>query len=277
MTFTRECDIRLDGISVTPYLCDHSAYDSYMLYFKSGKSSLLYTGDFRSHGRKSYSQLLKRLPQKVDTLICEGTNMRQDMPRLTERDLEDKLVELCRNDGPVFVLQSATNIDRIVSVYRAAVRSDRIFIMRLVQADICAELPNIPEPNGFIKCFVYSEFPLTDAQYKIYTERYGKRFIGREAISRSNKYVMEVTSKDLRYLQKLAESGDAKGARLVYSTWNGYKEREDMKAFLDGVQELGIEIVDLHVSGHADSRAIEALRRRVNPDETIRIHKPQAN
>lgn len=277
VTFAREQSIEFDNMSVTPYLCDHSAYDSYMLYFESKKNSILYTGDFRSHGRKSYAALLKKLPHKVDTLICEGTNNGVDRPLLSERDLENKLVELCQNDKPVFILQSATNIDRIVSAYRAAVRSNRLFIMRLVQADICSELPNIPQPNGFKMCFAYPEFPLTDEQYQKYTQKYGKRLIGRERISKINKYVLEVTSRDLCYIQTLAAGCNLHGAKLIYSTWSGYKQREDMKTFLDGVKNLGIEIVDLHSSGHADIKAIETLRQKVNPDEFIQIHKPQEN
>lgn len=270
-------EIKVKDLYFNYYLCDHSAYGSHMLHFISEKTSILYTGDFRSNGRKDFDKFLEKLPRKVDTLICEGTNARSNMPQLSEQDLENKLVALCQNDKPVFVLQSATNVDRIVSVYRAAVRSNRLFIMRLVQADICSELKNIPEPNGFKMCFTYSEFPMGDERYKHYTEKYGKRLIGREKIAKLNKYVLEITSKDLRYLQKLAESCDLKGAKLVYSTWSGYKEREDMQAFLDGIKDLGIEIVDLHASGHADNKTIETLRQRLNPDEFIQVHKPQEN
>lgn len=277
ITFNANEEMCIDGLSVTPYNCDHSAYDSYMLYFKSEKNSLLYTGDFRSHGRKNYSALLKKLPEKVDTLICEGTNIGVGKASLSERDLENKLVDICKNDKPVFVLQSATNIDRIVSVYRAAVRSNRLFIMRLLQADICAELPNIPQPNGFKMCFAYSEFPMSDEKYKHYSEKYGMRLIGREGISKIKKYVLEITSKDLLYLQNLAEICDLKGAKLIYSTWSGYKDRDDMKEFLDGVKKLGIEIIDLHASGHADGKAIDALKEKVNPDKFIQIHRPQEN
>ena len=268
-------EIKVKDIYFDYFLCDHSAYGSHMFHFVSEKTSILYTGDFRSNGRKDFAKFLEKLPHKVDTLICEGTNAKSNVLQLSEQELENKLVELCQNDKPVFVLQSATNIDRIVSVYRAALKCNRLFIMRLAQADICSELQNIPEPNGFKMCFAYPEFPLTDEQHKKYTDKYGKRLIGRERISKIKKYILEVTSKDLRYLQKLAASRDLTGAKLIYSTWSGYKQREDMKAFLDGVKDLGIEIVDLHASGHADTKTIEALRQRVNPNKFIQIHKPQ--
>lgn len=269
--------VKVKNLYFDYFLCDHSAYGSYMFHFKSDKNSILYTGDFRSNGRKDFAKLLEKLPRKVDTLICEGTNARSDKPQLSEQDVENKLVELCQNNKPVFILQSATNIDRIVSVYRAAVRSNRLFIMRLVQADICSELQNIPQPNEFKMCFTYSEFPLSEEQHKKYTDKYGKQFIGRERISKINKYILEVTSKDLHYLQKLAASCDLQGAKFIYSTWSGYKEREDMKAFLGGIKNLGVEVIDLHASGHADIKTIEALRRRVNPDQFIQVHKPHDN
>ena len=268
-------EIKVKDLYFDYFLCDHSAYGSYMFNFISEKTSIFYTGDFRSNGRKDFAKLLEKLPHKVDTLICEGTNAMSTKAQLSEQELENKIVELCQNDKPVFILQSATNIDRIVSVYRAAIKSNRLFIMRLTQADICSELSNIPEPCGFKMCFAYSEFPLTDEQYAKYAEKYGKRFIGRERISKIHKYILEVTSKDLGYLQKLAASCNLNGAKLIYSTWSGYKERKDMKIFLEGIKNLGIEIVDLHASGHADTKAIEVLRQRLNPDEFIQVHKPQ--
>lgn len=90
------------GIKITPYLCDHSAFDSYMLLFEAGGKSILYTGDFRFHGRKNSGELLSRLPKKVDTLICEGTNIGNGKPCFSESELENKFVEIMRsNNNPV--------------------------------------------------------------------------------------------------------------------------------------------------------------------------------
>ena len=53
--------------------------------------------------------------------------------------------------------------------------------------------------------------------------------------------------------------------------WQGYKE--EMKEFLDGVQNLGVKVIDLHVSGHADLPAIEKLIKRTNPKKIELVHK----
>ena len=67
--------ITISDIYLTPFLCDHSAFDSYMLLCESAGERILYTGDFRSNGRKPYEGLLHELPSRVDKLICEGTTL----------------------------------------------------------------------------------------------------------------------------------------------------------------------------------------------------------
>jgi transposase InsO family protein len=44
---------RLGKFEITPFLTDHSAFDAYMLLVEAGGRRILYSGDFRIHGRKS--------------------------------------------------------------------------------------------------------------------------------------------------------------------------------------------------------------------------------
>jgi ribonuclease J len=143
-------EIRVGDITVTPLLCDHSAFDSYMLLCQAGDQKVLYSGDFRSNGRKSFDALLKCLPKDVDTLLCEGTTLsRGSHTAITEKELEDQATELfLKTTGPIFVLQSSMNIDRIVTMYRAAKRSSRIFLEEVYMADIATVAgKSIPNPS----------------------------------------------------------------------------------------------------------------------------------
>lgn len=99
LTFNGKMNI--GGITVTPYLCDHSAMDSYMLHFSAEGKSILYTGDFRGHGRKNYSALLSRLPQ-VDILVCERTNP-GGVKAWRETKLREKFEELMRGNPVIFM------------------------------------------------------------------------------------------------------------------------------------------------------------------------------
>ena len=52
--------IVIGDMTVTPYLCDHSAFDSYMLLCEAGGERVLYTGDFRANGRKPFDRAVCR-------------------------------------------------------------------------------------------------------------------------------------------------------------------------------------------------------------------------
>lgn len=96
-------------------------------------------------------------------------------------------------------------------------------------------------------------------------------------IGRGEKFVMIVRPSMITYLEKLYRAMYLPGATLVYSMWSGYKENGDTAEFLNRATDMFMDIVDIHTSGHADIKAIEALRQRVDPDELIQVHKPQEN
>ncbi len=56
---------------ITPILTDHSAFDAAMLLIEGDGRRLLYSGDFRRHGRKGglLDRLMASPPAKVDLLI----------------------------------------------------------------------------------------------------------------------------------------------------------------------------------------------------------------
>lgn len=260
------------GIKITPYLCDHSAFDSYMLLFESDGKSILYTGDFRFHGRKDKDRLLALLPRKVDTLICEGTNVGNKKPCFSERELEDRLVDIMHtNKKPIFVLQSGTNIDRLVSVYRAAKRSNRILYEDNYAALIASAAGGkIPRPDIFGDLYAFTPRVLRGKRKDMFFEFENKR--GLRSISKNENFVMLVRPSMLGYMKKLADRMDLSSAVLIYSMWSGYKQNEDMANFLDTVQSLGMHNIDLHTSGHAAAQDIELLKKTVNADAYVTVH-----
>lgn len=261
------------GIKITPFLCDHSAFDSYMLLFEAGRESILYTGDFRFHGRKNSDELLSRLPKKVDTLICEGTNVGNTKPCFSETELEDKLVEIMRGSTkPMFVLQSGTNIDRLVSVYRASKRSGRILYEDNYTALIASAAGGkIPRPDIFNDVVAFTPVIVRGKRKDMFFEFDNKCGLTKIA-NGTKRYTMTVRPSMLGYIKKLSAKTDLSGATLVYSMWSGYKENEDTAEFLNAVQSLGMNIVDLHTSGHASAEDIELLKKTVHADEYVTVH-----
>lgn len=262
-------------INVTPYLCDHSAPDSYMLLFEYNGRSILYTGDFRSTGRKNFSKLLARLPETVTTLICENTNcgdFQENMP--TENELSERMYRIMHaSRKPVFILCPTGNIDRIVSAYRASTKSSRDFLIDLEQERILETLGgSVPNAKSFPGVYVYFKSAPADAN-KPFIDVRGKTVSIDELAARSD-YTMIVKTSTIGYLKKLVLRGaDLCGATLIYSLWSGYQEEACMGQFLNEITALGIRVEICHTSGHAMQKDIEALINKTKPKECIFVHQ----
>ncbi|TJX64515.1 MBL fold metallo-hydrolase [Soehngenia saccharolytica] len=272
--FTSESTVNVGDISITPLLCDHSAFDSYMFLIKCDGKTVLYTGDYRANGRKSFSALLKRLPE-VDVLITEGTTLsREYTQNKKEEDLERLAVENIGNNSPIFFLQAATNIDRIVTAYKASRKSELLFLEDLYMAGITSIIGgSIPNPKTFkyVKVFMTGN---SDERYNQLLE-YGDKRIGRKEISQ-NRFAMCVRPSIKNYLNKLSEEISFDSGVLFYSMWSGYKEKKDMMKFLDFMKSKGVKIITLHTSGHADAETIKKLINKTSPKWILPVHTENA-
>ena len=269
--------VTVGDLKITPYLCDHSAFDSYMFHIACADKALVYSGDFRSNGRKNFKHLLHRLPN-ADALIIEGTTLsRAAVAPKTEADLEEAAAqEISQTESPVFVLQAATNIDRLVTVFKAARRNNRVLLQDLYTAEIAgAAGENIPDPSSFsgVRVFITNGY---NGRYELLNGKYPKAKIGRSGIAKQ-RFVMCVRPSMQNYLEKLSQEISFDGGILFYSMWGGYKEKEDIASFLRFMKDKGVRIVDLHTSGHADAQTIKALIDDVKPEYIIPVHTENAD
>ena len=270
-TFKAEEEFFIGDIKITPYLCDHSAFDAYMFLLDCEGKKILYTGDFRSNGRKSFEPLLRKLP-KVDVLITEGTNLSNNKIgkiNLTERELEKKGIEILEgNDRPVFVLMASTNIDRIVTFYKIANTTKRLFLLDTYAGQITATIGgNIPNPRTFSNVKIFQ----TSSRKHEILENYKKNKISRDKIANSS-FLMCVRASMKKYLEKYPEEFSFEGCTMFYSMWEGYKKQENMKEFLKFMEEKGVKTISLHTSGHADEKDFDKLIKKIEPEIIIPVH-----
>jgi ribonuclease J len=266
---------------VTPYLVDHSAYDSYALAVQSGGKTLFYSGDLRAHGRKAamFQRLLSQAPRNVDALLLEGSSIGRlaaDGRFPTEQELEDSLAELASETrGAVLVCSSAQNIDRVVTVFRAARRSGRVLIIDLYGAVVLAATgnPNIPQSHwADVRLFVpewqrihvkrKQMFDLlnTHTCHRVYPENLAA--LAPDAIFMFRPSM----ASDLEKAECLA------GAQMVWSQWEGYLSKPAFASFLDWQKGSGIPMELLHTSGHASILDLQRLAKAVNPKRLVPIH-----
>ena len=127
---------------ITPFLVDHSAFDAYALLIEADGQRVFYSGDFRAHGRKGtlFEKMIACPPRGIDVLLMEGSSLgRLDMETTfeTESHLEGRMGDEIRaTEGLALVYASAQNIDRIVTIFRAAKRSGRAMVIDLYSATI---------------------------------------------------------------------------------------------------------------------------------------------
>lgn len=265
--FKSEEKFYVDDIECVPFLCDHSAYDSYMVELRYNGENILYSGDFRSNGRKNFKSLLNKLPKKVNLLISEATNPLDNT--LTERDIEEKAVKLFVKYDKVFVLQSSLNIDRLVTFYKASKRTDKIFVMSQSISNVALQLKNIPNPLTYNDCYSYIKKKVGKEKYSKVKSIYNNKLLARNQIA-TKKFVMQISSDMLNYLNEMNKIEELENSILIYSMWQGYKQ--EMIEFLNGVNKLGVKVVDLHVSGHANIETIKKLIEKTNPEKVEFIH-----
>ena len=269
--FKAEEEFLIGDIKITPYLCDHSAFDVYMFLLDCEGKKILYTGDFCSNGRKFFQSLLNKLP-KVDALITEGTNLSNDKIgkiNLTEKELEKKGIELLEgNDRLVFVLMAGTNIDRIVTFYKIANATKRLFLLDTYAGKITDTIGgNIPNPRTFSNVRIF----LTNQDKYEILKNYPKNKIGKNEIANSN-FMMCIRSSMKQYLENRSKEFSFEGCVLFYSMWEGYKKQENMKEFLKFMEEKGVKTISLHTSGHADEKDFDKLIKKVEPKIIIPVH-----
>jgi ribonuclease J len=204
----------IGDFKVTPYLMDHSAYDAYAFLIEADGRRIIYSGDFREHGRKgnALKYFLNAVPKNVDTLILEGTMFgRQQEVIKTEQELEEEIdVLVKRTKGITLMNFSAQNIDRVVTMYRVAKRNNKIFVIDFYAANVLSLLrKTIPHPSSdFPEVRVFYPTRLSDKTaregHRDLMFKFGKFKITKQEINEKGKDVMMLVRgsmlNDLRYI-----------------------------------------------------------------------------
>jgi len=281
MDLKHRIPINLEPFTVTPYLVDHSAYDSYAFLIEADGKRLFYSGDFRGHGRKGklLKSLLEHPPKDIDVLLMEGSTLgRIDSSDSypTEDDLEHRLAAiLTKSQGAALFWCSGQNIDRLVTAYRACRKAGREFVADMYTASVLRAIgnPRLPQPGwrGFSvylpwyqkKMIIQKklfDFAGSFKNFRIYPEHL------RELAGNS----MILFRPSMRFEFEKEKCLDQ--ATLIYSLWSGYLEDEQYSGFLDWLKKMNIPLIQCHTSGHAPLADLKKLANAISPKMLVPIH-----
>jgi ribonuclease J len=276
---SRSGSFTIGPFTVTPILTDHSAFDAYMLLVEGAGKRLLYTGDFRRHGRKHslVDRLIADPPTEIDVLLTEGTNLGSNKSVKSESELENDFVELFeRTRGRVFVAWSGQNIDRTVTLYRAAKRAGRTLAIDLYTADVLdrisqgTRLPHAGFSN--LKVIVTKGLRSVYASQgrEDFVERMAQFGISAKRLEGSRHVVMlrRGLIRDYQGAGVVPTAGDA----FNFSMWCGYLSDPYHLEALEWCRSAGAEIAYIHTSGHASPADLRAFAASIRPKFVVPVH-----
>jgi ribonuclease J len=273
---------RIGNIELKPYLMDHSAFDAAAFEINTEGKTVIYSGDFRGHGRKSVclDRFIEAARKQPNVLLIEGSMLgRTDEQTMTEQGLEDAVVERMQGvNCPLLFQCSSQNIDRLVSFYRASLRLKRIFVVDIYTANVLYELRqlknNLPYPSPeYSNIKVFFPYRLTQRIFDDIGEEYARRFaeyhISRERIREIQNHIIMTCRPSMRI--DIEKCGTCDGV-FLYSLWRGYRDEAYQQTFEKSLENAGFSLEALHTSGHATVADIRRVINGLDPQRLIPIH-----
>ena len=257
-----EC-ICIGDIKVTPFFNCHSIYDSHMFFIEADDKRIWHMGDYREHGYlgKGLIPTLKKYATDIDVLITEGTMLKREDKCIHERIVSYKMQNVMRAFKYVFVLASATDIERLAAIKRASIDAAKpLYISSLFMKKT---MVYFTERESKLSKGLFSFEPL------FYNDRMLKKL-------KQTGMTMVVGTSQMKRVKGLLDKLPQEETLLIYSSWDGYyKDPEQVKVNpkYKEFRDMFYNVVDIHTSGHADRQTIEKVIKTVKPKEVVCIHK----
>lgn len=255
--------IVVGDIKVTPFFNCHSIYDSHMFLIEADGKRIWHTGDYREHGYmgKGLFPTLKKYATDIDVLIIEGTMLKRDDKCIHEREVSQKMACVMQAFKYVFVLASATDIERLATIKEAAKRAGKpLYIWSLFMK---RTMGLFTERESKLSYGLFAFTPL------FYRERLYRKL-------KRKGFAMIVGTSQIDRVRELLDNLPQGETLLIYSSWDGYyKDPEQVKVNpkYKEYREMFHNVVDIHTSGHADRSTIKRVVETIHAKEVICIHK----
>lgn len=291
----------IGSVTITPYLVDHSATDSYAFLIEANGKKLFYSGDFRSHGRKSvlYDNIIKNPPAGIDAMLMEGTMLgRSNSAFPTERSVEKAIESILTEQKNIsFLISSSQNIDRLVSAYRACKRTGKTLVIDIYTAWVLEQMKHVTNnvPNIDWKLVKVAFDPKRAATLRALENRemFGSFY---DRANRNRVSSLELSANPHLYLMLLKVPACLFMKRftnpdspftVIYSQWQGYLEKSAInksynraESFLRSIKDgkvAGAIFTYAHTSGHATLADLKRFTAAISPKSLIPVHTEHAH
>ena len=278
-------DLELGPFTVIAWPVDHSAADAVAFEVTAGGKKVFYSGDLRGHGWKHrlFEHMLSRPPENVDVMLMEGSSIGRGPDEYAfhgEEAVKSALVELltASKGRATFVFCSSQNIDRIVTLRRAARKTRRELVIGLYTAyvlhrlkGLSSKLPQYNSEGVRVTFWPHHIEALKAADPDFYWDvvRSGHGIKDEEFINRSGE-LLAAAKVNRRWLGLIGDVLKRGPVEMVWSMWTGYLREDDRIPSLCAEHDLTLH--KMHSSGHATVGDLKRLAQAIQPKCLVPIH-----
>ncbi|MBQ0164374.1 MAG: MBL fold metallo-hydrolase [Bacteroidales bacterium] len=261
----RPKNFSVGNIRITPFFNCHSCYDSHMFLIEADGQRIWHTGDYREHGYmgKGLFPTLRKYATNIDTLITEGTMLNREDICIHEHEVMTKMGYVMQAFKYVFVLASATDIERLASVKEAAKIAHKPLYTGSALMNRCMKIYSQREAEASKGLFEFKAHFFTDHSL---------------ATIKRKGMVLAFGTGQTERIEELAQQLPPKEVLFIYASWDGYYKDPAQITHNSKYKELHNffpNVVDIHTSGHADRNTIHEVIKTISPRKVICIHKEE--
>jgi ribonuclease J len=183
------------------------------------------------------------------------------------------------NNQVCFLVCSGQHIDRLCAAYRAAIRTNRLFVIDIYTAYIlrvaAERFPSLPDINTVRNIKILTKGVTAKGHYSSISGN--RQFFGAFArdIFRTETMITidEIMAQPGRYLVKIRHFNDLlerlDHCSVIFSMWTGYLEEPKYR---DMKQNSKITFHEIHTSGHAVREDLRRFAAALKPKRLVPIH-----
>ncbi|NEW78059.1 MAG: hypothetical protein GZ086_01255 [Gelidibacter sp.] len=273
-----------DTFVVKSFLTDHSTPEAFAFLIEADGKKVYYSCDFRATGRKKivYDKIVASPPKDIDLFLIEGTMVeRANHIYLTEESVEEGIFQVIKNQRNVsFVISSAQNIDRLISIIRACKKTGKKVVIDVYTAWLLEMLhkqsSNVPTMDwGEIKVFEHpSQMErIAEKSFDDFRARIKVNSVGNAVFNVPSDFIYFVRNPSMKLVNELRKHGKI---NIIYSQWEGYLKEEHKQYFTDNInalkQDKDISYHSIHTSGHATVPDLMKFAKAINSSKIVPIH-----
>jgi ribonuclease J len=292
------------GLKLRCFPVDHSIPGACAWGIESGCGWIIYSGDLRLHGKRSYLTekfIADAARLKPKALILEGTNLRDESSfsrgNISEQEVFDNGLKAIAGCNRLVIADfSPRDIDRLLTFLQIARDTNRrlailpkdVYLLKTVGL-LDTSIPNIATEDAIVIYQKTTAGRYPDLWQRSICEEYQDKIILAEDVASSpDRYILCLSFFDLNELPSI---DPGPGSLYVYSSSEPHDEEQEidfrrlrqwLKHF--GFNSFGLhvetngrwEIPDaekgLHASGHACAGDLIRLAHEIKPELLIPIH-----